>query len=285
MHSKKIARFVLMRFNVEFPGYEHIDTNDLNWLEYRLRLAELTSFYSLKLQSLNKFKLIIMINSATPENFIDALKTATQGLDVFLFKAESAFLKNISSTLLDNVEGECMAIQTSRIDSDDMFHPDYLRNINEYCDKNNLFPEIANSPRYFRYPHGQDYLTNSATYNRIFYPENAFGTLIEPLSDSILTVFCAEHTLISKRFVSFSLDNDRPMWCRILHGSNLLNKPRKPLPMTSYFPVHPDLAEFAKIPPVHPPHKYEPAPRPSRKKASRLRRIKNRLRSLFLGRS
>jgi Putative rhamnosyl transferase len=261
MHSKDIAVFVLMRFNVEFPGFEDLDNNDPDWLDYRLRLAELTSFHSLKQQSHFNFRLVVLINSATPASFIDALITATRGLNAILLKAESAFPDNLASTLLDHVDSDCIAIQTSRIDSDDMYHPDYLRNIDAYCIRNDLFPELTSSPRYFRYPHGQDYLTQSATYNRILYPENAFGTLIEPLSDSIQTVFCDKHKRISKRFVSYSLDDGKPMWCRILHGSNLLNKPRKPLPLNGHFPVHPDLAEFARQPTVHPPQKVRPAPR------------------------
>ena len=264
MHSKNIARFVLMRFNIEFPGYEHLDNNDSDWLEYRLRLAELTSFYSLKLQSLDRFKLVILISGATPESFIDALKAATQGLDVILIQAETAVPKTLSSTLLDHVDAECRAIQTSRIDSDDMFHPDYLLKMDEFCAGNNLFPELANNRRYFRYLHGQDYVTRNATYSRVAYPENAFGTLIEPVNDGILTVLCDNHKRMSKRFVSFSLDDDTPMWCRVLHGSNLLNRPRKPLPLTGHFPVHPDLAEFAKRPSVHPPQKHGPAAHPPR---------------------
>lgn len=272
MHSNKIARFVLMRFNIEFPGYEHLDNNASDWLEYRLRLAELTSFHSLKLQSLNEFKLVIMISCATPESFIDALVGATQGLEVILLQAHGALPKSLSSTLLDNAEADCVAIQTSRLDSDDMLHPDYLLKMDEFCTKNSLLPELASSPRYFRYLHGQDYVTRNATYSRIAYPENAFGTLVEPINDGILTVLCESHKRISKRFVSFSLDDDTPMWCRILHGSNLVNKPRKPLSLTGHFPVHSDLAEFAKRPTVHPPQKYEPAPRPPRLKESRLRR-------------
>lgn len=265
MHSKDIAVFVLMRFNVEFPGFEHLDNNDPDWLDYRLRLAELTSFHSLKQQSLSNFRLVVLINRATPPSFIDALTTATQGLNAILLHADSAFPKNLTSTLLDNVDSGCRAIQTSRIDSDDMYHPDYLRNIEAYCVRNDLFPELATSPRYFRYPNGQDYLTHSATYNRILYPENAFGTLIEPLDDGIQTVFCDKHKRMSKRFVSYALDDGQPMWCRILHGSNLLNKPRRPLPLNGHFPVHPDLAEFARQPAVHPPHKYEPAPLPPKR--------------------
>jgi hypothetical protein len=274
-----------MRFNVEFPGYEHLDYNSREWLDYRLSLAELTSFHSLKLQSLKEFKLVMLISSATPESFMDALRRATQGLDVILFKAESASPGNLSSALLENVDAGCLAIQTSRIDSDDMFHPDYLRSIQDYCVKNNLFPDLANEARYFRYPSGQDYLTHRARYNRILYPENAFGTLIEPANDSVLTVFCDKHKRMSKRFVSHSLDDDRPMWCRIIHGSNLSNKPRKPLPLTGHFPVHPDLAEFARRPAVHPPQKHEPAPRPPRMNEERLRRRQERLRGRLPGRS
>jgi hypothetical protein len=260
MHSKAISRFVLMRFNIEFPGYTHLDNNDPGWLEYRLKLAELTSFHSLKLQSLNDFKLVIMISGATSESFVDALKGATQGLDVILLRTDSADPKRMSSTLLTHADAECTAIQTSRLDSDDMFHPDYLSRINEYCAGNDLFPDAAESPLYFRYLHGQDYVTRKARYSRIAYPENAFGTLIEPAKDHLLTVLCDSHKRMSKRFTSFSLDDDMPMWCRIMHGSNLFNKPRKPLPLGGHFPVHPGLAEFAKRPTVHPPQKLEPAP-------------------------
>ena len=140
MHSKDIAVFVLMRFNVEFPGFEHLDNNDPDWLDYRLRLAKLTSFHSLKQQSLSNFRLVVLINSATPASFIDALKAATRGLNAILMQADSAFPNNLASTLLDNVDSGCMAIQTSRIDSDDMYHPDYLRNIDAYCVQNDLFP-------------------------------------------------------------------------------------------------------------------------------------------------
>lgn len=283
MHSTSVATFVLMRFNVEFPGYEHLDYNSVEWLEYRLKLAELTSFHSLKLQSLKEFKLVVLVSSATPERIVDALKQATQGLDVILFQAESASPRNLSSTLLENTDAGCMAIQTSRIDSDDMFHPDYLRAIDEYCIKNNLLPELAREARYFRFPNGQDYLTHRARYNRILYPENAFGTLIEPVNNRILTVFCDSHKRMSKRFISYSLEDDRPMWCRVIHGSNLSNKPRKPLPLLGHFKVHPDLAEFARRPSVHPPQKYEPASRPPQVNEDRLRIRNKRLQRLAPG--
>jgi Putative rhamnosyl transferase len=265
MHSRNIARFVLMRFNIEFPGYEYLDNNDLVWLDYRLRLAKLTSFHSLKLQSLDKFKLVLMISGDTPTSFVDALKEATKDLDVVLLKTQTALPKSLSSTLRNCVDADCTAIQTSRLDSDDMFHPDYLLKIDEYCARNDLLPEVADSPTYFRYLYGQDYVVHSGAYSRISYPENAFGTLVEPLQDSILSVLCENHKRMSKRFVSFSLADDTPMWCRIHHGSNLVNKPRKPLPMTGHFSVHPGLAEFAKLPTVHPPRKYEPALYPPQK--------------------
>ncbi|HLQ17342.1 MAG TPA: glycosyltransferase [Tabrizicola sp.] len=248
-----------MRFNVPFPGYEHLDNNNPEWLQYRLELAELTSFHSLKQQSLSSFKLVILIDPNTPESFIDALTRATRGLGTIFFKADSASPDTMTSTLLDHVDADCMAIQTSRIDSDDMFHPDYLLNISDYCTQNGLFAELEHSPRYFRYPHGQDYVTHSATCNRVLYPENAFGTLIEPVSNALKTVFCDNHKRMSKRFVSFSLDDEKAMWCRILHGSNLLNKPRKPLPLKGHFPVHPGLSEFAKRTPVHAPPRQGPA--------------------------
>lgn len=261
MDSTNIARFVLMRFNVEFPGFEHLDNTDPDWLDYRLKLAELTSFHSLRLQSRKDFKLVILVNSATPDAFIAALGQATQGLEVVVVKAESILPESLSATLLDRAKDDCMAIQTSRLDSDDMYHPDYLRNLDAYCASHDLFPALADSPRYFRYLHGQDYVTHGGTYSRIAYPENAFGTLIEPRGDGVLTVFCDHHKRMSKRFVSFSLTDETPMWCRVLHGSNLLNKPRKPLPLAGHLPVHPDLPAFARLPPVHPPHKHPPAPR------------------------
>jgi Putative rhamnosyl transferase len=257
MQSKTVARFVLMRFNVEFPGFEHLDNTDPVWLDYRLRLADLTSFHSLRQQSLRDFKLVLLIDSATPASFIDALRGATQGLDVILFEAENAHPRNMSSTLLQSAGKDCQAIQTSRLDSDDMYHPDFLRDIDACCAENAI---LADRPRYFRYLHGQDYVTHSAKYSRITYPENAFGTLIEPASDSLLTVFCDHHKRMSKRFVSYLLEEDTPMWCRIHHGSNLLNKPRRPLPLTGHLPVHPALADFGKRPTVHPQPKHEPPP-------------------------
>lgn len=283
MNNRSVARFVVMRFNVEFPGYEHLDTNSRDWLDYRLALAELTAFHSLKLQSLKNFKLVLLVNSATPESFLDALRGATQGLDVIFLQAESASPRNLSATLLENADAECMAIQTSRLDSDDMFHPDYLRTIDEYCASNNLYPELAGEARYFRFPQGQDYLTHRARYSRILYPENAFGTLIEPANGKVMTVFCDNHKRMSKRFVSYSLDDGRPMWCRIIHGSNLSNKPRKPLPLAGYFPVHSDLAEFARHPAVHPPQKHEPAPRPALLEAKLARRRNRRLQGAIPG--
>lgn len=279
MHSRNIARFVLMRFNVQFPGYEQLDNNDAEWLEYRLKLAELTSFYSLKLQSLRKFNLVMLISSATPGSFIEALRGATEGLDVILFQAEGPAPKNISATLLNKADPGCIAIQTSRIDSDDMIHPDYLRNIDDYCAKNDLLPEIAKGPRYFRYPRGQDYLMHNARYSQIHYPENAFGTLIEPTNDRILTVLCDHHKRMSKRFVSFSIDDDTPMWCRILHGSNLSNKPRKPLPcraisrFTRIYQSLPNCPLFT----LHRSLSLHPAFQ--RKNASWMSKRKNRLRS------
>ncbi|MFM7442869.1 MAG: glycosyltransferase, partial [Tabrizicola sp.] len=90
MDNRNVATFVLMRFNVEFPGYEHLDTNSREWLDYRLRLAELTAFHSLKLQSLKNFKLVLLVSNATPESFLDALSHATQGLDVIFLQADSA---------------------------------------------------------------------------------------------------------------------------------------------------------------------------------------------------
>lgn len=277
MNNRTVARFVVMRFNVEFPGYEHLDTNSRDWLDYRLRLAELTAFHSLKLQSLKTFKLVLLVNSATPESFLEALRGATQGLDVIFLQAESTYPRNLPATLLENADAGCMALQTSRLDSDDMFHPDYLRRIDEYCVRNNLYPELAREARYFRFPHGQDYQTHRARYSRIFYPGNAFGTLIEPVNGKVMTVFCDNHRRMAKRFVSYSLDDDRPMWCRIIHGSNLSNKPRKPLPLSGHFPVHPDLVEFARHPAIHPPHKHEPAPLPAQMEARRAHRRNRRL--------
>lgn len=263
-----------MRFNVDFKRYAHLDNNDLTWLQYRLRLAELTSFYALQQQSFKNFKLVIMFNPAVPKMFLQDVANKLTDLDVILFSSYDNFTKDLHALLLQNCDPDCQAIQTTRIDSDDMIHPEFMAKIAAYCRDTDILGKLAFGPQYISFPTGQDFTTSSASYNGVDYPQNAFGTLIEPIGE-IKNVFSYKHNEMSKRFQTSYLAPDQSMWCRILHGSNLLNKPRALLPVKGGFPVHPDLVEFAKSPPVHPPQLYEPIP----VARSRFKKMIDRLRS------
>ncbi|WP_417778621.1 glycosyltransferase [Stutzerimonas xanthomarina] len=243
--KKKIHKYVLMRFNSNMGAYLHLDNNNLDWLRYRLKLASLTSFWSLRNQVKKDFTLIIVMNSKTPDKFLNELEGELAGIPYYIHLTDTLALElsGEMSSVIRKLGGCSGLIQTTRIDSDDMLAQDYLDALDKDTDLESLEP-------IYRYaPVGQQF-SLPQEFREIEYAANAFGTLIEPSGDKVKTVYIYAHPKMIKSFTSKSFGDSRAMWCMAIHGANLLNQLRNGCKPREEFPIHPELAKFLSHPSV-----------------------------------
>lgn len=129
----------------------------------------------------------------------------------------------VSSFLQNHPLGSAKRICTVRLDSDDLISADYfarLRTCVDHCDSEQQSIGLS-------FPGGSILDDTNRTFYYSSYPDNPFISLIESISNdcNIQTVYTAmHHQLLSTLPKTMYLRTDRPMWCSVIHHSNLGNQ-------------------------------------------------------------
>lgn len=119
------------------------------------------------------------------------------------------------------VENFPREVRTTRLDTDDLISKDFFDKINSVTLESNT------SQLLISFPGGANYDLEAEVFYYSSYPENPFLTLCQKnktpdefkcVYDQMHTVF---HKVVQKNFYIRSIT---PMWCSIIHGSNLANK-------------------------------------------------------------
>lgn len=232
--------FVITRFNLKFLNYYHNDKNGKttqteDWLENRFQLFDKFCFPSLTGQTCQNFKWLVLFDINTPLIFKSRIETYQNQYSNF----RPLYVEPTDTELLDLIlrnaitsmsNKETQYIITSRIDNDDAFHINMIKDVQSFFqDKTEGF---------LNYNYGIQYDLSRSCATKILYKNNHFISRIEKNDEHIKTVLSIDHTQIESESKVFSINNRRkPMWIEVIHENNLSNymQINKPIFNSSYF--------------------------------------------------
>lgn len=186
-----------------------------DWLKYRIRLFEKYCAPSLANQTCKDFTWLLAVRPDTPAWFIKrAMKVSPAARLVFIESKSMkvAWADNLPHELLDPV------LLTTRIDSDDAFHKDFVK-------------EVQHAARQQKHSCALDaplgYSLDQNVFECFLYQShlNHFITLLE--YGTSRTVFCTMHSSLGNEFPVVQFCKDKPLWLEGVNGKNISNRLRR----------------------------------------------------------
>lgn len=252
---KNISYFILTRFNIPFNPQNNF-LLETEYLQKRFDIFESCCFPSIHQQTFKDFKWLTFFDSRTPEIFkkrnlllhekfpqyipiyidleeiknwetepcyyneIKRILTIDNKLNIKITKENFFFKliiqKFISLTINSYCNQETKWIVTTRIDNDDCFHKDMIKEIHNHI---NNYPKNE----LISFDNGLQYLTGSFIAQHFYYPNNHFTTTVEQRSQYIFTPFFWDHFYIEK-YQKVTHIKTHPLWLEIIHRDNAINK-------------------------------------------------------------
>lgn len=246
--APRIHNLILIRYNMAPPAEWHegaAPNLDPGWLNGRLALFRRFCLPSLVDQAGAGPVVLVYFDSRTPpeviaavageHDFLCPLRTSPEATTSAAMLAEA--VRGVSEMLLrmaaDGRLRHGDVVSTTRLDSDDAISDQHLALANAA-----YLAAGAPDDLYTYFPLGQQFIEDQSVYRLLRYPRNAFGTLYERWHGQPLqTVMHCQHTKILDAHSSVAVAGDQPHWCMVIHGGNVLNRPRGDAAQTGFFPV------------------------------------------------
>lgn len=223
---KDYKHFVIIRFNIRAnfdcklrdmgrnPMKEILDEA---YLKERFALFETYTLPSLKKQTCQNFKTIILFHRSTPKEY---KKKISQLQKEYPF--EALFLGDGESFSFENFVREIYKEKykyyiTSRLDNDDMYAETYIEKIQEYADNQQELSTCILS-----FSRGEKYDLRMGYRYEFNYKQNHFLTMIGTAREDI---YQYNHAVVeSSGYEIIVLEPDTVMWTEIIHESNVANE-------------------------------------------------------------
>lgn len=228
---KKFEHFLLTKFNKGLytrskkTGGKRTVRDE--WMTHRIRLFEKYCLPSIKNQATQDFKWLVLFDRNTPEKYRKRIEEYTryrQFIPVF----GGWFPQHVKRLL----KPETQYLITTRIDNDDAFHKNALKNLQlHFAEQRFLF---LNFPRGYCLEDTTGRITLNGS------KSNPFITLIEkvernPQGITIQTVRCMNHSHLERLGKIEQICTSIPMWVQIIHDRNISNRVRgKPVPKEEF---------------------------------------------------
>lgn len=211
-----MKHYVLTRFNAgvfsaNAPKRGKKWKSPQQWTDDRFRLFSTYTLPSMQAQTA-PFHWILKVDPRTPR--LEELKQMLEGIEHSLLMSENYHATAKTRWLPSDAEG---AIITTRLDSDDGLHRDYLACVQDKAtDVENGVIDITTGCVV------SDQLGRAVLYNRA---GMNFLSLVESDAKRAKTVFCSQHWVLSERLQKEGIDStfvhDGPPWLKVYHGHNL----------------------------------------------------------------
>lgn len=250
----RFKHFLLTRFNVPFIRKDNINfLFEKQYLDKRFEIFKNICFASIKQQTNQNFIWIVFFDSRTPDTYKEINKSLNQEynnycpvyIDIENLPDGNHFYDNeaLKATSKNNIDDLTYSekiqkislaaefsriinsfcgeeddwIVTTRIDNDDAFHKDMMKevikNIPDCIDEDKLLLSFDN---------GIQYIDNTYILRTFFYPNNHFTSLIEKRMSHLYTVLYWDHFFIEK-YVKVKHILTNPLWMEICHKTNVVN--------------------------------------------------------------
>lgn len=219
--------YVITRFNLKLENHFKNDKNGNptqteEWLKRRFELFELYCFPSLKAQSCQDFIWLVLFDSNTPSFYKPKIdfyhRTYNNFIPVFLDTGEPTYLQqSLSGLIISHSDKNTPYIITTRIDSDDAFHNDMIKEVQSFFTSHE-------DDCFLNFNYGIQYDTDKCIAIKIKYENNHFLSRLERNNTDLETVIIHDHTQIQSISNVISVGNKKkPMWMEVIHELNISN--------------------------------------------------------------
>lgn len=231
--------YIITRFNISLnaQGYCPVCTDE--YLDYRFPLFERYCFPSVKAQSCQNFKWLVLFDAHTPERYLRRAETLHQSYPNFIpcymnipeyelvgkdedyddIENNPRVQVAITAFLRRYIEQQCGErpdfYVTTRLDSDDALHRDMVASIQHrvHTDSRKVAYDFVYSYKYI--------LSEGIVY-RYLLKNGHFLTLVEPSTEELRSVLFCNHLHIDD-FVKVEHIHQRPLQTELIHGGNVVN--------------------------------------------------------------
>ena len=227
--------YVITRFNLKLENHFQKDKNGNptqteEWLKRRFELFDTYCFPSIQAQSCQQFKWLVLFDENTPYFYrkrIDSYHLTFPIFHPLFFKTGATFhlMQCLRNSIISKSDKNKPYILTTRIDSDDAFHIDAIKEIQSFF-------MSYKKECFLNYNFGIQYDINNRVAVKIRYENNHFSSRMEKNTGNLETVISYDHTRIDKIDRVHSIENKtKPMWIEIIHESNISNTIRLSKPL------------------------------------------------------
>jgi len=212
-----VKHFIITRFNLRSLDPSSAKMIDESYLAQRLDLFERFCLPTIRSQTLQDFKWLVLFADDTPAPV--KARIEAYGADwpnfvpVYLPRGSGTVGPLVVGPYLD---GSPQTLVTTRLDNDDGLARDYIEKVRRY--------ETSHERLVLHFPVGYVWHNERIYLDR--QEHNAFTTLIEPLpagnGTEFNTIYKGSHSDIERLGRLVNID-DEPAWLQVIHGGNLEN--------------------------------------------------------------
>ncbi len=216
-----VVHFVVTRFNLRSSAAVTGKALDVKWLESRFELFDRFCWPSIKGQTQQNFKWLVLFDEGTPEVIRQRIANYAAQFPNFTPVYLAPGTEHSGKTAVAKVLGGNLpdVLITTRLDNDDGIALDYVEHVQRYAN--------ATIPTVVEFPVGYIWCNDRLYRDR--QPHNAFTSLVEPLkaraTTAFTTIYSGSHTEV-ENLGKVEIVSDQPGWLQVVHGGNLENRPR-----------------------------------------------------------
>ncbi|KEO74611.1 glycosyltransferase [Anditalea andensis] len=188
------------------------------WLKYRVDVFIKMCLPSVLNQSCKNFVWIVYLDKRTPESIRSKLKAIQEFHGFVRFHYRRGSFEDIGKHFLSDfqnlIEIRTGYIISTRLDSDDMIHRDFVLQI-QSCFKKQVHLAI-------NFNYGGTYLMGRGAFGTAIHKNNPFISLIEEIQNGMIkSVFYKKHMDYSNDPDKLEIYSRYPMWCMTVHKLNI----------------------------------------------------------------
>jgi len=209
----EFRHYILTRFNTGLYGPNPwMKTDPRVWMDHRMKLFTTITLPSMAAQSCQNFAWVVLMDRQTPEPYIKELERVACPTMKLLFcdPDQPRWQRSFEPGRYDLI--------TTRIDNDDAFHRDAVKDIQDVWRTRD---ESRTKPWLIVFPFG---LILNLADRRMWVMEYWFNncpTMVED-SENCGTVYRWQHSEIPGDVPRFCIKN-KPYWLQVVHSQNVLN--------------------------------------------------------------
>lgn len=226
-----VHHFILTRFNLRLWHKDKSGrkVRSLKWLEHRCTLFERYCLPSMKAQTCQDFRWIVLFDSTTPEAFKDRIATwqteCRQLMPVWVEPVDGPrfaqiFCEQVRLALKGSIapsQEKNQRVLTTYLDNDDALNVRYVEDVQQ---------RMASLPdgTFLFYVSGYQYFADHSYLMRIRYERNHFVSVVEAAQEARTIYGYGSHSYLHRlEGARIEYVGGEPMWCEVVHEKNMDN--------------------------------------------------------------